>query len=139
MATNIEQWVKGYDASWSSQNVDKILSYYADDCVYEDMAIGKINKGKEEIRSFVSNLFTAVPDFKIETKSFFASNDQICIEAVISGTHEGNFPGFPPATGKSFAVKQAHIVRLRNDKAIRVTDYYDMASLMRQLGLLPAS
>ncbi len=139
MATNIEQWVKDEDASWSSQNVDKILFYYADDCVYEDMAIGKINKGKEEIRSFVINVFTAFPDFKIERKSFFASSDQICIEGVISGTHEGNFPGFPPATGKSFAVKSAHIVKLHNDKAIRVTDYYDMASLMRQLGLLPAS
>ncbi len=139
MATNIEQWVKGENASWFSQNVDKILFYYADDCVYEDMALGKINKGKEEIRSFVTNVFTAFPDFKIEIKSFFASNEQICIEAVISGTYEGNFPEFPPATGKSFAVKQAHIVRLRNDKAIRVTDYYDMASLMKQLGLLSAS
>lgn len=71
MATNIEQWAKGENASRSSQNVDKILFYYADDCVYEDMAIGKISKGKEEIRSFVTNVFTAFPDFKIETKSLF--------------------------------------------------------------------
>jgi len=82
--------------------------------------------------------FTAFPDFKIETKSFFTSDDHVCIEAVMSGTHMGNFPGLPPATVKSFSVRGAHICELRGGKAMRVTDYYDGASLMRQLGLLPS-
>jgi len=136
--TDIEQWIKGEEEAVSSQDVEKILSFYTDDCIYEDVAIGKICHGKEEIRAFLMEVFKAFPDFKVETKSFFASGDHVCIEVVISGTYMGNIPGFPPANGKSFSVRAAHICELRGGKAMRVTDYYDMASLMRQLDLLPS-
>lgn len=136
MTTKIEQWIQDEDAAMSSHDVEKILSLYSDECVYEDLAIGKINKGKEEIRSFLIAGFTAFPDFKVEIKSFFGSNDRICIEGIISGTYKGDIPGLPPANEKSFAVQSAHIVTLSNDKAIHVTDYYDNATVMRQLGIL---
>lgn len=138
MATDIEQWIKGEEEAWSSQDVEKILSFYTDDCIYEDLAVGKINYGKEEIRAFIMDGLKAFPDLKVETKSFFASGDHVCIEGVMSGTYMGDIPGLPPANGKSFSVRGAHICELRGGKAMRVTDYYDMASVNRQLGLLPS-
>jgi steroid delta-isomerase-like uncharacterized protein len=137
MAIDMERWIDNEEAAWSSHDVERLLSFYTDDCVYEDLAVGKVNHGKEELRAFCKQGFTAFPDFKIETKSLFASGNRVCIEGIISGTHKGNIPGFPPATGKMFSVRAAHICELRGDKAFRVTDYYDLASVMRQLGLLP--
>lgn len=138
MATDIEQWIKGEVERWSSQDGEKILSFYTDDCIYEDVAIGKIHHGKEEIRTFLMDTFKAFPDFKVETKSFFASGDHVCIECVMSGTYMGDMPGLPPANGKSFSVRCAHICELRGGKAMLVADYYDMASMMKQLDLLPS-
>jgi steroid delta-isomerase-like uncharacterized protein len=137
MATDMEQWVRGEDAAWALKDVEKILSFYTDDCLYEDLAVGRANHGKEEVRAFIKDIFISFPDFKIEVQSFFASSDHVCIESLLSGTHTGNIPGFPPATGKSFSVRGAHICQLREGKACRVSDYYDMASVMRQLGMLP--
>lgn len=137
MAIDIEKWIQIEDDAWSSQDVEKILSIYSDDCVYEDTALGEIFHGKEEIRAFLLNSFEAFPDFKAETKGFFAADNQICNEGVISGTHIGDVPNLPPATKKSFTIRCAHICKLRDGKAIRITDYYDGASVMQQLGHLP--
>jgi steroid delta-isomerase-like uncharacterized protein len=140
MAMDIEQWIKGEEEAWSSQDVEKTLSFYTDDCIYEDLALGRILHGKEEVRAFIMDCFTAFPDFKVEKKSFFASGDHVCSESVMSGTYLGSLPllGWPPANGKSFSVRVAHICELRGGKAMRVTDYYDGASVGRQLGLLPS-
>ena len=137
MAIDIEKWIQSEDDAWASQDVEKILSIYSDDCVYEDTTLGEIFRGKEEIRAFLTESFKAFPDFRAQMKSFFTADDQICNESVISGTHIGNVPMLPPATKKSFSVRCAHICKLRDGKAVRITDYYDGASLMQQLGHLP--
>ena len=138
MATDARKWAEEEVAAWSTGDIDKILSFYADDCVYEDIALGRVSNGMGELRVFVQDNFTAFPDFRVGLKSCFTSGDHVCIESVISGTHKGDIPGLPPATGKAFSVRCAHICELREGKAFRVTDYYDMASIMRQLGLLPS-
>jgi len=136
---DIEQWVKGEDEAWNSHDVDKVLSFYSDDCVYEDLAAQKINHGTDEIRTFLVNAFKGFPDSKIETKSFFVSGDHVCAEFVWSGTYLADIPGLPPATGKSLSIRGVHIIELRGNKAISITDYYDGASMMRQLGFLPTT
>ena len=138
MATDIELWVQGEGDAWSSQDVERILSYYTDDCVYEDLAVEKVCRGKEEVRAFCEEVLRAFPDFKVETKSFFCSGNQVCMEAVMTGTYKADIPGLPPANGKAFSVRGAHICQLREGKAFRVTDYYNMVAVMRQLGMLPS-
>jgi steroid delta-isomerase-like uncharacterized protein len=138
MATDIELWVKEEEEAWSSQDVEKILSYYTDDCVYEDLAIEKVSRGKDEVRAFCENALRAFPDFKVETKSFFYSGNQICIEGVMTATYKADIPGLPPANGKAYSVRAAHICQLREGKAFRVTDYYNLMAVMTQLGMLPA-
>jgi steroid delta-isomerase-like uncharacterized protein len=59
------------------------------------------------------------------------------MEWVMSGTHHGDFPGMP-ATGKRFSVRGAAIVELQGGKIRRLSDYWDAATVMRQVGLLPA-
>ena len=137
--SDIAQWKKGETEAWNAHDVEKVLSYYADDCIYEDLAAQKINRGRDEISVFVENAFKGFPDLKIETKNIFISGDYVCSEFIWGGTYMADIPGLPPANGKSFSVRGAHIVKLRGDKAISITDYYDGASMMQQLGLLPST
>jgi ketosteroid isomerase-like protein len=55
------------------------------------------------------------------------------IEWVFSGTDAGMFK-----TGKQFSVRGVSIVTVKNGKISRNVDYYDAATLMKQLGLLPS-
>jgi steroid delta-isomerase-like uncharacterized protein len=69
-------------------------------------------------------------------KSFFSTGDPIASEWVMSGTHAGDVPGLP-ATGKSFSIRGASIIELHKGKVSRQTDYYNLVSFLKQVGLLP--
>jgi uncharacterized protein (TIGR02246 family) len=43
-----ERWA----SAWSSHDIEAALALFSDDCVYEDVARGVVNHGKEELRSF---------------------------------------------------------------------------------------
>ncbi len=44
-----------------------------------------------------------------------------------------------PATGERFSVRGVTIVELQDGKIRRNSDYWDMATMMKQVGLLPAN
>jgi ketosteroid isomerase-like protein len=41
-------------------------------------------------------------------------------------------------TGKKFSVRGVSVIEVREGKIFRNLDFYDSATIMRQLGLLPA-
>ena len=135
-AMNPEQMLEDFAAAWSQRDVDKILSYYTDDCVYEDVALGRVMRGREEIRTFIEELFRAVPDFRIEHREALVSGEGGAAEWVISGTHTSDLPGLP-ATGRRFSIRGASVLELQDGKIRRISDYWDTAAFLRQLGLLP--
>ena len=56
----------------------------------------------------------------------------------MSGTHKGDLPGIP-ATGKRFpSVRGSTILELEAGKIRRESDYWDAATFMKQVGLLPS-
>jgi steroid delta-isomerase-like uncharacterized protein len=89
-----------------------VLALFTDDCVFEDVTFDLVARGKQELRSFVTRAFTAVPDFKYDLQSRLITQGWAAIEWVMSGTHQGDFPGLP-ATGKRFSsVRGTSILQL---------------------------
>ena len=137
MVGNSESSTEGPVAAVNSRDMEKFLSFYTDDCVYEDLAVGKVNRGKDELRSFYSDSFRMAPDLKFEEKITFTSGDWAAAEWVMTGTHSGSTPEMP-ATGKRFSVRGASVMQIRDGKISRESDYWNMASLLQQVGILPA-
>jgi steroid delta-isomerase-like uncharacterized protein len=68
----------------------------------------------------------------------FATSEWAVIEWVMSGTHKGGLPGIR-ATGKRFSsVRGTTILELEAGKIRRESDYWDAATFMKQVGLLPS-
>src|SRR5215510_5902548 len=130
-----------WQIAWSSakkKDTERVLALFAEDCVFEDVTFGVIVRGKEELRSFVNGAFAAIPDFKYGLRSRFATSQWAVIEWVMSGMHKGDFPGVP-ATGKRFSsVRGSTILQLEAGKIRREFDYWDAATFMKQVGLLPS-
>ena len=124
-----EQMGKDLAAAFNSHDIDKLLSFYTDDFVYEDVPFGKIIHGKEEYRAFTKEFVAGAPDIKMELKSIIVSGDRFCMESIVSGTHTGNWPNLP-ATGKSFSSRGVSVGELRDGKIKQDTDYYDGSSLI---------
>ncbi len=142
MATSdLERMLDDWTIAWSSaenNDPERVLALFADDCVFEDVTFGVVARGKEELRSLVNRAFAAVPDFKYGLTSRFAASQWAVIAWVMSGTHTGDWPGIP-ATGKRFSsVRGSTILELEAGKIRRESDYWDAATFMKQVGLLPS-
>jgi len=138
MATNTEKLAKDLIAAINSQDVDKVLSFFTDDCVYEDVAVGKVNRGKQELKAFVTGWYVFSRDLKFELTSQFSAGDWGATEWIMSGTHTGDVLGIP-ATNKKFSVRGVSISELRTGRIRRNSDYWNIASFLQQIGILPAT
>lgn len=138
-ASDLERLLDEWATAWSSsgsKNPERVLALFADDCVFEDVTFGVVARDKDELRSFANRAFAAVPDFRYGLTSRFATSQWAAIEWVMSGTHQGDFPGIP-ATGKPFSsVRGSTILELEAGKIRRESDYWDAATFMKQVGVL---
>ena len=136
IAIDMKKLFRETEEAWASRNLEKLESLHADDCVYEDVARGVVRKGKKEISEYFRGLLVGFPDVKFETKGVFFSNNRVCWEWVMTGTHLGNLESLP-ATRRTISVRGVTVEEIRGDKKSRVSDYYDEATLLRQLGVIP--
>jgi steroid delta-isomerase-like uncharacterized protein len=126
----VDEWAEG----WSRHDMEWVASVFTNDCIYEDVALGVTNRGKEELIAFGNGFIEGVPDLKVEVTSCFVTGDRAATEWKMSGTHTGNLPGMP-ATGRSFSLRGASVFQIRGDRILRCSDYWDLATFEKQLGL----
>ncbi len=124
----IDQWA----AAWSSHDMETVLALFTDDCIYEDLAEGVVNHGKEALRAFGQGFFDLSPDLKVEVTSQSVSGASAHAEGVFSGTQRAEFMG-KPATGKHWSFRGASGFELQDGKIRRCSDYWDLTTFLNQL------
>jgi len=122
-------------SGWSG-DIPKLLSTVTDDVAYEDKTVGAVLHGKDELRKFAQSWFDAFPDLHFTLTSTLISGNQAALEWIGSGTQKGDMPGMP-ASNKVSSVPGASIVECADGKIKHDADYWDMATVMKQLGFLP--
>jgi len=137
MATDIKKVMEDYILAWNSHDVNKIISFFTEDGIYEDVAAERASNGKKEITAFITTVLLDFPNLKFELKSVFASGDLAGTEWIKTGTFShSNIPAMPP-TGKSFSVHGASVFQLRNGKFSRESYYMNAMTFLQQLGIIP--
>jgi steroid delta-isomerase-like uncharacterized protein len=129
------QFARAWATAWSSGDPERVVALFTSDCVYEDVTLGAVNRGSDELRGFASGFMSAIPDFSFESESNFAGADWLTIEWRMTGTHVNDLPGMP-ATGRRFDLRGATVIELADGRGKVCRDYWDMASLLKQLGLM---
>ena len=124
-----EKWF----AAWNSHSPDKMLPVFTDDVFYEDVAFGEVSHGSAELRKFAASEFEGVPDLELKVLRAIIHNGHGTIEWIFSGTDKAVFK-----TGKKFSVRGVSVIDVRDGKIARCLDFYDSATIMRQVGVLPA-
>lgn len=140
MAINMEKLVKDWFAAWNSRDPQKTIQFYTDDAIFDNVALGKVVRGKNETLTYLKALFTDYPDFKIEQKETYYSANAVCGEAVLSATQVNNTTNPTiPATGKHYSVRGGYLSEWQNGKVKRHVFFEDLATVLRQLGLMPST
>ena len=126
-----------YLAAWNAHDSAAVARHMADDAVYEDVALGRVLHGPSEIAAFVEEATRSSSDFRFENVSLFTAANDYANEWIMLGTNDRAVGGVP-ATGRSFRVRGASVGRLdTNGRIIENRDYYNLADLLTQLGVMP--
>lgn len=129
--------VRDYFQAWTSHDASRIVSFMADDVVYEDVALGARYEGREAVMEFVAETERWSNDLRFDLVSEVQSGDSFAAEWVMSGTNTGETRGLP-ATGKTFSLRGSSVGRLNSDGLIvENRDYWNAADYLVQVGILP--
>jgi steroid delta-isomerase-like uncharacterized protein len=98
---------------------------------------GETHDGEAAVRDLLQGLMDGFPDFNAEIVKMHHADDAVFGEARITGTHDGEFNGLPP-TGKPVDVRIGTIFDFDGDRLLCEKVYWDMATVLQQIGILSA-
>jgi steroid delta-isomerase-like uncharacterized protein len=134
MGIEMTKMLENYFTAWNSHDVERLLSFFTDNFLYEDVALKRIVRGKTELRALLESVFIDIADFELEIKSVFSAGSWGAGEWTMSGRFVHSIDPVLTATGKSFLVRGATVFELSDCKISRNTDYLDLTSFLRQIG-----
>ena len=101
---------------------------------YELIATGDVFDGEAEVARYFEETRTAFPDQRNELIAMHHSDDAVIVEAMLYGTHGGNFRGLP-ATGRKFEMRFCAMFIFEEDRLVCERVYFDAGTILRQLGI----
>jgi len=117
----------------NARNVNALQDDYALDAVVEGSMFPEPFVGRAAIAARIEAEKVAFPDLRVEMTNRVVHGNQVTVEWVATGTHAGDFPGFP-ASGRSFAIPGVTVVIREHGKIVRESLYYDMEIVRHEFG-----
>ena len=117
-------------------NLDVADEVFAADYVEHHPLPPGFPTGIQGIKTFVTMLRAAFPDFHYTVEDIIAEEDKVVVRLTAQGTQSGEFMGLP-ATGKQATWAETHMCRIAGGKLAEHWVNADQLGMMRQLGLIP--
>jgi steroid delta-isomerase-like uncharacterized protein len=143
MGVSKDLWTEGV-ARYNSHDWEGLASLYASDAVHVD-PLGR-HEGPAGIQAYFAEATSAFPDMRMETSRLLQEGDTIVAEWTWRATNTGPLSMLTmpdgteiPATGKTAEVPGVSVLTVGDGKVANQRDYYDSASMMSQLGLMPGT
>ncbi len=98
---------------------------------------GRRFQGLSGYQRFVENWTIAFPDARVEILNLVAAEDWVVAEFTGQGTHRGRLAGLAgplPPTGRRMHMPFCEVLQIRNCRIVNGRLYFDVATLMDQLG-----
>jgi steroid delta-isomerase-like uncharacterized protein len=130
--------IQKLEDTWCAQDIPAMQALFTDDCVYEDMAMGAVNHGKDGLRKFAEEVFHTMPDFRVRFVKKLAVQDAGAAEWVIDATWNGLFEG-KDCSGQKIQFTGFSMYEFRDGKIKSARDCWDYTALVRIFGVLPES
>jgi len=130
---------KAQVTAYNDKNWGAAKEALAADMVYDEVATQRRIKGVEEVLSAWKGWAKALPDSKGSFDKETVSGNTVVIEVTWRGTHTGplQLPGKDlAATGKKIELRACQVIEVSGAKVQAVRHYYDMATMLRQLGVM---
>ncbi len=104
---------------------------------YELIATGEVFDGEAAVRGYYAASRAAFPDQRNAVHAIHHAEDAVIVEFDLLGTHRGPFRGIP-STGQAFTCRMVALFLCAGERIVCERVYFDAATILRQLGLVPA-
>jgi steroid delta-isomerase-like uncharacterized protein len=121
-------------AAENSQDMTGTLATLAEDCVFDDRALGIKYYGKEGARRYYESWWGAFDIVTQSDRRYFTSEGSVIAEARYEGVHRGEFLGIS-ATNRRIEIGLAVIITFSGGLMSGERFYWNVASLLTQLGM----
>jgi len=122
--------------AWNAHDPERIAAFYAPDYVGVDIGQPQPQNGPREIRALTAYYFRAFPDLQIKLDDLVMEGDKAVLIWTWTGTQNGTFMNIP-ASGRAVVVRGSTALTFQDGLIHRSTRIWDLAGLLRAIGLLP--
>jgi steroid delta-isomerase-like uncharacterized protein len=128
-----------YEA-FNARDLDRAISVVADDATWTIVPTGQTFRGREGLRKALEQWNRAFPEGKLEDLQVRVGDGFAVVEFTGRGTNAGPVatPGRElPATHRAVELRFCDVLEIAGGKITGGRTYYDAATLMTQLGMMP--
>ena len=125
----------GVYESFNKRDLDKAVSPFAEQIVYEDHGLGATYKSRSEFRDSLQSWITGFSDANATEPKAIDAGDSVIVQYVGRGTNDGPMGPFQQPTGRKVSVPFCDIYQFNaKGEIVRGETYFDMLSMLVQLG-----
>jgi steroid delta-isomerase-like uncharacterized protein len=122
--------------AWNAHDVERALSLYSPEFDGEDVGIARPLHGEVGVRDFIRHYLDAFPGLHVTQEAALVNGDQVALSWTAQGYHQGPLMNIP-ATGHVVTVRGMSFLTLQDNKIRKLVNVWDVAGMLRELGLLP--
>ncbi len=126
--------------AFNDNDWDRFGSLMTANSLYNEVGTQRRLQGVAKISQGLQSWKEAMPDVKGTVTNAFANTDRAVLEVRWEGTHTGPLAGpggTIPASGKPQVTTSAWVFEFEGDKIKESRNYFDMLSLLQQIGAVP--
>ena len=127
--------------AFNDRKVERAMDLVDESAEWLMIPYGVTNHGPEGYKKHWELWTTAAPDCEIEIAELTPGPNVVTAEFIARGTHSGPLStpkGEIPPSNNKVELRLCDVIRIREGRAYGSRIYFDMLSLMRQVGQVPA-
>ena len=137
MDKTLEAVVNRHLAAENAHQMEGTLAALHPDCLFEDLPLGKTYRGRAEAENYYRFWWGAFDlEVKGEHRHWSEDGAFMIAQTWYEGAHRGQFLDYAP-TGRPIRFPLAVVIPFRDGLMAGERFYYDLATLLRQIGGMP--
>lgn len=134
--THIVSYIQELTDAWNSHDLERVLPYYSEE--YEGVDIGEpqLQRGREAVKEMLIRYWRAFPDLQFTVENLVVEEGRMAIAWLAEGTQQGPIMNIPP-TGRRVEIRGVSIIDVKDGLVVRGEYIWDLAGMLRHMGLLP--
>ena len=127
--------------AYNDKNWDAVRAAVSPTFVYDEVATQRKVQGINDVLGVWREWATAFPDSKATFNAVATNGNTVIVEVTWRGTHTGTLQaptGKVAATGKKIEIRACQVIEVTNDKVQTMRQYFDLLTMLQQLGVMSA-